>query len=391
MKNKYGVIYKITNKRNNKMYIGKTTSKDPKKYILLTYMNTNGKTNRHIHNAIKKHGKENFSYEIIDEAKSLKELNTKEQYYIENFNTLKKGYNMTIGEDGGDTYTSQSKKKKQEIKQKIKKNRKITKEFCKKMSDINKGIPKSEEHKRKISESKKQSYIEGRSDISGSNHPMYGKHHTKKSRKKTSDTIKKLYENQEYRKKVSDATRKALNKPETKKKMSDASYERWSDPKYRQKMSEKKKGIVPEWLSHQIGKNHPRHILIPEEVDLYIRNNYGKKKNDDIISHINSIEGFYLSRSKFYRHISENNIQKYKKKKTKKIDPKIILFQYVIQTGINNSDLLSSNLKALYGVDISPRRVRTILNNENTIRIKHGLEKLENMPLINQPDQAEFS
>ena len=58
---------------------------------------------QYITRSIKKYGIENFIFEIIDIANSKIELNDKEIFFINNYNSIKEGYNVTIGGDGGDT------------------------------------------------------------------------------------------------------------------------------------------------------------------------------------------------------------------------------------------------------------------------------------------------
>lgn len=94
----YGVIYKITNKINNKSYIGQTTKSFKERY-------NNGEwweytTNMHLWNAYRKYGKENFYViEKMDIAFSRRELDLKERFYINALesNNPKKGYNKTSG------------------------------------------------------------------------------------------------------------------------------------------------------------------------------------------------------------------------------------------------------------------------------------------------------
>ena len=52
--------------------------------------------NTAIHNAIKKYGADNFDWEIIEEC-TLNELDTKEQFWINYYNTYNIGYNETRG------------------------------------------------------------------------------------------------------------------------------------------------------------------------------------------------------------------------------------------------------------------------------------------------------
>lgn len=48
--------------------------------------------------ALRKYGLENFSYEVLDYC-SKKDLNKKEEYYINYYDTYKNGYNATAGGD----------------------------------------------------------------------------------------------------------------------------------------------------------------------------------------------------------------------------------------------------------------------------------------------------
>ena len=101
-----GIIYKLTNKINGKVYIGLTTRPfnirmNQHKYDAIH----NGKYP--IHKAINKYGWDNFKKEIIDNASSLEELKLKEQYWIKYYDCCgtTKGYNATIG---GDSSTRKS-------------------------------------------------------------------------------------------------------------------------------------------------------------------------------------------------------------------------------------------------------------------------------------------
>lgn len=85
-------IYKITNNINGKIYVGQSNnikrrfSEHCQRHLLP------------IDKAIQKYGKENFSFDILEEC-SLEELNTKETYWINKLNALKKGYNCSTGGD----------------------------------------------------------------------------------------------------------------------------------------------------------------------------------------------------------------------------------------------------------------------------------------------------
>jgi hypothetical protein len=90
-------IYKITNLINNKIYIGKDVSCDKNYYGSGVF----------IKQSINKHGKENFTKEIIDVCDNHDDLCIKEKfwisYYKENDFVL---YNITEGGEGGDTWSN---------------------------------------------------------------------------------------------------------------------------------------------------------------------------------------------------------------------------------------------------------------------------------------------
>jgi group I intron endonuclease len=101
-------IYKITNKINNKIYIGK--SKDPdkrfKRHLYVSeHPNTGPNQFQPIHAALAKYGSNNFNLEIIDECMLEGEIFDKEIYWISYYKSnMKKypniGYNLTDGGEG---------------------------------------------------------------------------------------------------------------------------------------------------------------------------------------------------------------------------------------------------------------------------------------------------
>lgn len=108
----YGVIYKITNKINGKVYIGQTTRGFDSRYWAkgegiervynyhLYYKNRGDKKqyNLHILESIEKHGFKNFNVnKVFDVAFSKEELDIKEISYIRLFNSVANGYNICEG------------------------------------------------------------------------------------------------------------------------------------------------------------------------------------------------------------------------------------------------------------------------------------------------------
>ena len=102
------IIYKTTNKINNKFYIGKDKCNNPK-YI---------GSGINLKKAIKKYGKCNFEKEILEYCNSLSELNEREIYWIKELDAIRHGYNLTEGGDGGNTLNEKTSEELNEIKKK---------------------------------------------------------------------------------------------------------------------------------------------------------------------------------------------------------------------------------------------------------------------------------
>lgn len=91
------IIYKITNIINNKVYIGLTTESLQARWK--NHLQQAKKNKKPLYYSIRKYGIENFSVEIIDEAKTIEELGELERFYIQKYNSTnpKYGYNITAG------------------------------------------------------------------------------------------------------------------------------------------------------------------------------------------------------------------------------------------------------------------------------------------------------
>lgn len=105
MEKPFGIIYKITNTVNNKIYIGQTIHSLKKRFQAHLAQSEKRGDKMVVCRAISKYGKDNFTIEKIDEAYSQKELNDLEIFYISKFNSLandEKGYNIASGGVCGD-------------------------------------------------------------------------------------------------------------------------------------------------------------------------------------------------------------------------------------------------------------------------------------------------
>lgn len=96
-----GYIYKITNDINNKVYIGKTTAsiEERWRWHLCAHNVKTRRTRSKLYDAMKKYGKDKFHIEAIEEC-SNKDLDARECYWIEKYDTLRNGYNLTLGGGG---------------------------------------------------------------------------------------------------------------------------------------------------------------------------------------------------------------------------------------------------------------------------------------------------
>ena len=108
-------IYKIINLTNKKVYIGQSKSIFERWQEHKRDLNNNTHGNPHLQNAWNKYGKEYFEFGIVEEC-SMNQLNEKEIYWIDYYNSMnsKFGYNKTSG-GGANTIISDETKKKLSI------------------------------------------------------------------------------------------------------------------------------------------------------------------------------------------------------------------------------------------------------------------------------------
>ena len=115
-------IYKITNKINNKVYIGQSIR--PIEHRFKRHINDalNNKLDTHLARAIRKYGSENFYIEEVDKANNQDELNKKEQFWIRKYDAINSGYNETdaLYKCGGNTYKNKTSEEMENIKLKLK-------------------------------------------------------------------------------------------------------------------------------------------------------------------------------------------------------------------------------------------------------------------------------
>ena len=160
------------------------------------------KANYHFHNAIRKHGRENFEIREIACPETEQSMNNLERVYITLFqaDNPEFGYNSTSGGEG--SFHNEATKKKISAALVGKSGRPMSEYNKQKLMEAVIGVPKSEEHKLKLSEVRKELWKnpEFRQQMTEAN---TGKHHTEEARLKMS--LRRRGENNaRYRHDVSD-------------------------------------------------------------------------------------------------------------------------------------------------------------------------------------------
>ena len=139
------VIYEIVNNINNKKYIGCTSNFPKRKSLHKSKLNNSIHSNKHLQHAWDKYGSESFEFSVIHILNNKEEMFELEENLIDHFS--EKFYNLHKGGCGGATWD------------KLSDNADL---IISKISKTHKGIPKTKEHKVKLSLSRsKPCYILG--------------------------------------------------------------------------------------------------------------------------------------------------------------------------------------------------------------------------------------
>ena len=210
-----GYVYKITNTVNNKSYIGISIHEPEKRRIR---QHLSGRGNRIIADAVKKYGKDAFTYEILEANVFPELLPDLEVAYIANFNTIAPhGYNL----DSGGSHATPSE------------------ETRRKLSQINKG----------------------------ENHHFFGKKHSAKTRRKMSEA-RKGEKNHNFGKPISAAQKRQISEANKgrkfseshKRKISEANKGRKFSESHKRKISEANKGENHHYFGKKLSPEHRRKI-----------------------------------------------------------------------------------------------------------------------------------
>ena len=165
-------IYCIENLITNKKYIGQSIDIENRWKKHITELNNQYHHNDYLQKAWNKYGKNNFGFYVLEYCNK-EELNQKEDYYIQKYNTMdrKYGYNL---KSGGQDHNFQT----EEVKRKI--------------SESNKKAYQNSNLKdiRKIDALNQWADPKIKEKITGENNGMYGKHHTEEAKKAMSEKKK---------------------------------------------------------------------------------------------------------------------------------------------------------------------------------------------------------
>lgn len=150
----YGYIYKITTTKSNKVYIGQTTKTVGERFAEhLKNSTEKSKNTLHLYLAMNLYGKETFSVEQIDIAEDRNDLNNKECYWINFYDSINNGYNMMEGGNDENPMNSEIVKEKHDAKMR---SDEVRKKISKTMRELRTTIGFSDEHKQKIKESRQK-------------------------------------------------------------------------------------------------------------------------------------------------------------------------------------------------------------------------------------------
>lgn len=142
-------IYVLKNLINEKVYVGQT--KNPKQRRATHFYTAKRNIKYPLYRSIRKHGAENFSFEVIEECDDTV-INEREQFWIVHFSSFnpEKGYNLTNGGEGASNYKHTKEHRKRLMGNTFGKGHHHTVDARKRMSVARRGKSKTREWINKI-------------------------------------------------------------------------------------------------------------------------------------------------------------------------------------------------------------------------------------------------
>lgn len=280
-----GYIYKIVNDINDKVYIGQTRRSIKERFSQHYSAAVTRKENNKFHNALLKHGRENFHIiQMINviqnsEDELIKELDRLEVIWIKKFNSFKNGYNSTVG--GGGT-----KGLKGELNPFYGKHHTYqTKEIIssKKRGQISawKGCHFSQYQKEQLSLKAKEKYNNGYiSPLLGRKvlNPVWtGRKHSEESKLKMSKSHMGKIVSDETKKKLSEANKGKTISEWQKQRISECNLGKVVSDKTREKLSKINTGKHVGKLNNMYGKKHTEETK--NKISKALSNNLKVKEN----------------------------------------------------------------------------------------------------------------
>jgi group I intron endonuclease len=161
----YGIVYKVTNLVDGKIYIGQTVQTLWRRRR--AHENLSAKPETYFHRALAKHGFDNFTWEIVDSCESKEDLHAREQHWIDHCACMAPvGYNSAEGGKGGAYLESHKRRISEALK-----GRAFSAETRRKMSVAMQGRKPSEKLLAKLKAK------------TGQNNHFFGKTHSKETRR----------------------------------------------------------------------------------------------------------------------------------------------------------------------------------------------------------------
>lgn len=240
-------IYIIKNIINCKIYVGSTKDFDKRKHKHFLDLKNGKHSSIKLQRAYNKYGVDNFVFEIIEKLPYVKDIQKREQFWIDSLKAKELGYNIADA-SFGDCLSNHPNKLniiKQRTQTILNNIAKLSQEERNikwgKSGELN-GRWDPEKHMfceicgvrvANSSEKKDKKYCSKHVPKSGISNPFYGKHHTEETREKISKKALEKYKDND----------------QLKQAISEKSKELWNDPGFRKKI------VKSMSLSH-IGKKH---------------------------------------------------------------------------------------------------------------------------------------
>ncbi|CAM3017687.1 GIY-YIG nuclease family protein [Staphylococcus argensis] len=155
--NRKSCIYKITNVVNGKVYVGQTVNYSKRKAGHFSYLRRGAHRNHYLQKAFNKYGEASFKIKVIKEC-NINELDKLELFYMKKYNSLDRahGYNLLIGGTTNKSFPDCVREK----MSRSQKDRIISEEHRKRISEQNKGKKMSSASIEKTKKTKKDNQIQ---------------------------------------------------------------------------------------------------------------------------------------------------------------------------------------------------------------------------------------